>query len=353
MKKKNRKGVILMAALLSLLVLFLLTACTQDGPEPSPEPEPIDGGTTTHIDANAPKVIESKDITAFSLNCYLSNRWRGDEERFFLFKITDENGVLIASEERSGVSRPADAALLTALQEIIDQYDLVKNNGIYKVTAGLPPEFQESTLYAGYASGEALTFTTNNEPAAEWAEDIYDLFADWFAANGDESLRPAKEESLVTRLDLRIREGAVWTEFGGINVQPEDAIDGQTYLLFHEVYDEQAQETVAWDFRLFPEGYYEGLTAILADHDVVRTYEFSYYDRESGNYGNHDEGYYGFGTKTTADGEEDSEDLYVDLYVEYESGKRMTIETKKASEIEGLQPLIRDLLAYFEPLFEE
>ena len=86
---------------------------------------------------------------------------------------------------------------------------------------------------------------------------------------------------------------------------------------------------------------------------MVRTYDFSYYDRESGNYGNHDEGYFGFGDKTTADGEADSEDLYVDLYVEYESGRRMTIETKKASEIEGLQPLIGDLLAYFEPLFEE
>ncbi|MBR5641871.1 MAG: hypothetical protein IKW92_07050 [Firmicutes bacterium] len=350
MKRKNRKGVILMAALLSLLVLFLLTACTQ---ETEPEPEPIDGGTTTHIDANAPKAIESKDITAFSLNCYLSNRWRGDEERFFRFKIEEENGVLTASEERSGISRPADAALLTALQEIIDKYELVKNNGIYKVTAGLPPEFQESTLFAGYASGETLTFTRNNEPAAEWAEDIYDLFADWFAANGDETLRPAKEETLVTRLDLRIREGAVWTEFGGINVQEEDAIDGQTYLLFHEVYDEQAQSMIERQFRLFPEDYYESLTAILADHDAVRTYEFSYYDRESGNYGNHDEGYYGFGSKTTADGEEDSEDLYVDLYVEYESGRRMTIETRKASEIEGLQPLLQGLQAYLEPLFAE
>ncbi len=350
MKKKNRKGVILMAALLSLLVLFLLTACTQ---ETEPEPEPIDGGTTTHIDANAPKAIESKDITAFSLNCYLWNRWRGDEEHFFRFKVAEENGVLTASEELSGISHPADAALLTALQEIIDEYDLVKDNGIYSVTAGLPPEFQESTLSVAYASGETLTFTTNNEPEAAWAESIYDLFADWFAANGDETLRPAKEESLLTRLDLRIREGAVWTEFGGINVQPEDAIEGQTYLLFHEIYDEAAQAMLERQFRLFPEGYYEGLTAILADHDVVRTYEFSYYDRESGNYGNHDEGYYGFGTKTTADGEEDSEDLYVDLYVEYESGKRMTIETKKASEIEGLQPLLQDLQAYLEPLFAE
>jgi hypothetical protein len=341
-----------MAALLSLLMLFLLTACTQET-GPDPEPEPVDGGTTTHIDANAPKVIESKDIKEFSVNFYLWNRWRGDEERFFRFLIEEDAGVLTASEELSGISLPADEALLTRLQEIIDKYELVKNNGIYSVTAGLPPEFQERTLFVGYASGETLTFTMNNEPAAEWAEDIYDLFADWFAAKGDETLRPAKEESLVKRLDLRIREGAVWTEFGGINVQEEDAIEGQTYVLFHEIYDEQTQETVAWDRRMFPEDYYEGLTVILADHNVVNRYEFSRYDRESGNYGNHDEGYFGFGTKTTADGEEDSEDRYVDLYVEYESGRRMTIETKKASEIEGLQPLLQDLQAYLEPLFAE
>ena len=350
MRKKNRKGVIVMAVLLGLLTLFGLSGCKEDA---APEPEPIDGGTTTHTDANAPKVIESKDITEFSVDFYLSNRWRGDEERYFRFAVKEEGGVLTASEEESGISRPADASLLTALQEIIDKYDLVKENGIYQVTAGLPTEYQARTLFVKDASGETLTFTTNNEPEAAWAESIYDLFADWFAANGDETLRPAKEESLVSRLDLRIREGSVWTEFGGINVQEEDAIDGQTYLLFHEIYNEQTQETDAWDFRLFPEGYYEGLTAILAEHDVVRTYEFSYYDRESGNYGNHDEGYFGFGDKTTADGEADSEDLYLDLYVEYESGRRMTIETKKASEIEGLQPLIRDLLAYFEPLFEE
>ena len=350
MKRKNGKGVILMAALLSLLVLFLLTACTQDA---EPEPEPIDGGTTVHTDANAPKVIESKDITAFSLNCYLSNRWRGDEEHFFSFRIQDIGGVQTASEEESGASFPADEALLTALQEIVDEYDLAQFNGVYEVTAGLPPECQPRTLRVEYASGEILTFTENNEPVAAWAERVYEVFADWFAANGNDSLRPAKETSLVTRLDLRMRAGSIWTEYGGINVQAEDAIDGQTYLLQQEIYNEEKQETVKEHFILFPEGHYEVLTEILDRHDVVLKYDFSRYDRQACDYGNHDEGYYGFGSKTTADGEEDSEDLYVDLYVEYESGRRMTIETRKASEIEGLQPLLEDLQAYLEPLFAE
>ena len=121
----------------------------------------------------------------------------------FVKATENENGVLTASEERSGASLPADAALLTALQNVIDEYDLAQFNGVYRVTAGLPPEFQERTLRVEYASGETLSFTENNEPEALWAERFYEVFADWFAANGDESLRPAKETSLLTRLDLR------------------------------------------------------------------------------------------------------------------------------------------------------
>ena len=106
MRKKNRKGVIVMAVLLGLLTLFGLSGCKEDA---VPEPEPIDGGTTTHTDANAPKVIESKDITEFSVDFYLSNRWRGDEERYFRFAVKEEGGVLTASEEESGQRDRGDA----------------------------------------------------------------------------------------------------------------------------------------------------------------------------------------------------------------------------------------------------
>lgn len=328
-----------MGILLSALALLGLGGCTN-------EPEAIDGGTTTVIDADAPKVIESKEITAFSVNFFLWNRWRGEDEHFFRFEVKeDASGTLTASETRSGVSHPADEALLSALQEIIDEYELVKENGLYEVTAGLPPEYQERTLRVEYASGESLCFTTNNEPNAAWAERVYEVFADWFAANGQDALRPAKESTLVTRLDLRMKEDGVWTEYVGINVPQEDSIDGQTYLLMQDLYDETAQEHLAENFILFPQDYYEEMTRILAGHDAVLKYDFS---REG-----HGAGYFGFCGKTEADGEEDAETLYLDLYVEYESGRRMNIETRKASEIEGAQPLIRDMLAYFEPLFAQ
>ena len=104
-----------MAALLCASLLFGLGGCTK--PVPILDPEPIDGGTTIHTDANAPKVIQSKDIRAFFANFYLYHRWRGDEERFFEFEIRqNDEGTLTATERNSGANLPADADLLTALQ---------------------------------------------------------------------------------------------------------------------------------------------------------------------------------------------------------------------------------------------
>ncbi len=340
---KNRKGIKIMAALLCASLLFGLGGCT-DKPEPVPEPEPIDGGTTDHTDPNAPKVIQSKDIRAFYTNFYLQNRWWGEEERFYEFKIElDSSGVLTASETNSGVCLPADKALLDALQGVIDEYDLVSMNGLYRVTAGLPPEYQENILQVSYESGERLSFTINNEPEAKWAEAVCDVFTAWFSANGEDGLQPARETSLVTRLNITLREGSIYTQYGGIHVQAEDAIDGQEYLLEKSVYDDAAQETLFEEDILFPEDYYERVTEILACYDLVLKYEQSYFE--------HGDGYFGMGGKGPGSGEEDLEDRYLDLYAEFESGKRINIETKKASEIEGMKALLTELAGYHDGLY--
>ena len=332
-----------MAVLLCAALLFGLAACTGE-PEPAPEPEPIDGGTTIHTDANAPKVIESKDIRAFYANFYLQNRWRGDRESFFEFEIRlDDKGTLTAAEKVSGASLPADKELLDALQAVIDEYDLASLNGIYEVTAGLPPEFQERYLQVSYESGESLTYTANNEPEAKWAEAFYDVFAAWFSAHGDDTLQPARESSLVTRFDLDSVENAIYLRYGGINVPEDMAIEGETYLLEWSVWDDTAKETLNEEFILFPEDYYEKITEILAKYDVCLKYDQSYFD--------HSDGYYGMGTKGPDDGEEDLEGRRLELYVEFESGRRMSIETKKASEIEGLGPMLSELYEYLESLF--
>ena len=337
------RGKKIMAALLCASLLFGLGGCTK--PVSILDPEPIDGGTTVHTDANAPKVIQSKDIRAFFANFYLYHRWRGDEERFFEFEIKlNDEGTLTATERNSGASLPADADLLTALQEVIDKYNLAAKNGIYEVTAGLPPEFQESTLRVSYESGESLTFTQNNNPEAKWAEAVYDVFAAWFSAHGDDILQPDRETSLLNRLDIRSVEGSIYLDYCGINVNEKDAIDGETYLLMWSVWDDEAQQLLAKEFILFPEDYYERVTEILAKYDLYLKYEQSW--------PSHDDGYYGMGDESLHEGEEDREDRRLDLYGEFESGNRFSIETKKESEIEGLQPMLDELYEYHASLFQ-
>ena len=338
------RGKKIMAALLCASLLFGLGGCTKPA-DPAPDPEPIDGGTTTHIDADAPKVIQSKDIRAFFANFYLYNRWRGDREQFFEFEIrNDDSGVLTASERNSGASLPADKELLDALQAVLDKYGLVSQNGIYSVTAGLPPEFQESTLRVSYESGESLYFTVNNEPEAKWAEAVYDVFAAWFSAHGDDSLQPDRETSLVTRFDLESVEDGIYLRYSGINVQPENAIDGQTYLLMWYVWDDTAKTTLNEEFILFPEGYYEKITEILAKYDVVLKYDQSWFE--------HSDGYFGMSDESLHEGEEDREDRKLELYAEFESGNRFSIETRKESEIEGMKPMLDELYEYLASLFQ-
>ncbi|MBQ1580323.1 MAG: hypothetical protein IIZ86_04255, partial [Firmicutes bacterium] len=122
---------------------FVLAGCDPDA-DTVPEEEPFEGGNTTHIDANAPKEIGSKEIADFYAHFYLQGEWgKGDGDREYIFEIKpDESGTLIASESGSGVQMTADEELLAALQRVIDENQLASQNGIYDVTAGLPPEFQ-------------------------------------------------------------------------------------------------------------------------------------------------------------------------------------------------------------------
>ena len=93
-----------------------------------------------------------------------------------------------------------------------------------------------------------------------------------------------------------------------------------------------------------PDDYYEKVTKILAKYDLVFRYEYSVYNFSSGVYDNHENGYFGFGDRRPDYSEPDSEDDYVDIYVEYDDGGRFGIETQKKSEIEAMQPMLTELI---------
>ena len=169
-----------MAAVLCFSMLFSLFGCKKATDS---------GGRIDQTDHDAPKVIQSKEISSFYASFFLAEHQNKEGKHDFLFRIeTDEEDVLTASEESSGLSQPADQALLDTLQEVIDEKELVSQNGVYKVTAGLAPGYQKCERHVTYASGETLRFTINNDPRAEWAESIYAVFAQWFAEKGDDSL---------------------------------------------------------------------------------------------------------------------------------------------------------------------
>ena len=162
-----------LCALLCALTLSLFAGCGK-------EALPISGGTVDRTDPNAPKVIHSKEITSFDATFFAASRQVTEDIKMFHLTVKpDDTGKLIASGDVLPFQWPANEALLTALQDVIDRYDLAKKNGVYRVTAGLAPECQEGGLHVTYASGETLSFTENNDPYAPWAEAFYDAFNAW------------------------------------------------------------------------------------------------------------------------------------------------------------------------------
>ena len=187
------KAKAILSALLSVLTFFGLGGCAAAvGP-------PVCGGTTDKTDHSAPKKIESKELVAFYAHFYLRGEWSpGRKNCFYTCEVQkDEQGALTAivwkdSVQEARVSLPADESLLASLVSVIDKHNLAAKNGVYRVTAGLPPPFQKCHFSASYASGETLEFTENNNPDAEWTRETYLAFAEWFAEKGDDSLLPPK-----------------------------------------------------------------------------------------------------------------------------------------------------------------
>ena len=348
--KSMNKGLLIMSIFLNIAAALGISGCTPD----TPSDNPVCGGTTVKTDENAPKEIVSKDITGMDVGIRVITRWTNDrdgEEEYHFVVENDENGVLTVNETEHGLSHAADEEILKDIQGIIDKNKLALDNGVYEVTAGLPPEFQPRTFEVNYASGEKLSFTVNNDPEALWAEEMFDAFAAWFEKNGDDSLYPPKEESMVNHLLFWYTEDNVFKDFNAVTVQEDEAIDGERNLLEYRLSDSNGK-LLEEKFVKYPIDYYEKVTEILSKYDPVTKYDFSIYDRKNHNFGNHSKGYFGWGDKTTSDEEADSENDKVELSIEYESEKTLNIKTAKPSEIEGMKPLINELLEYHESLFD-
>ena len=275
---------------------------------------PITGGQTIKVDENAPKVIESKDIVKFATRFYLTDRWSADESNIFEFEIAeDESGKLVASEYISGLKEEADEELLTALQQVIDDENLVKYNGKYDVTAGLPPEFEAIYFVVDYASGEYLDFTMDNDPMSSWEEKIYRVFADWFESKGHSELYPMPETADIVSFKLT-------------------CIDGE-------------EEFCSDDYKDISDETYKEIADIILKYNLVRNYDFSRFDYTKRDYGNHDRGYYGMGEHP--EDEHPDQNIQLSMRIEYADDIKIRIETKMPSEFEAMKPMVEEIIACF------
>lgn len=316
-----------------------------------PHSEHLCGGTTDNSDRSAPKVITSKQLCYLRTNFYLSTRETENGGHNFDFEVRqDESGAVTAAEKHHSVSSTAEPSLLERLQAVIDKYRLAYNNGEDRITAGLPPEYQPCTFKALYASGEKIYFRCNNEPYSQWAEEIYTIITDHFALSGERSLLRKKEDSQMIRFMLRMRKNAIFTRYSDVNVPQEDAINGETLLLGRDVYNAREKKSICDDLIPFPPDYFAHLMHIIDKYDVVDKYRNSVYDHKAHNLGNHSRGYFGFGIKPEGD-DPDLENESVTLHIKYESGTILNISTSKRGEIDGMQPLVTELLQYLDSLF--
>lgn len=160
-----------------LCLNFLLLGCQKDNIK--------SGNLINKTNPDAPKQIISNEITYFYLDFYHYNCTTQNDSHKFTFEITtNKQGIVMAYEKHTNIQFEADGELLTNLQTIIQEHQLVQNNGIYLLRTGVDPKYQKCELHVMYRSNETLDYTTNNDPNALWTKQIYTLFNEWFLSKG-------------------------------------------------------------------------------------------------------------------------------------------------------------------------
>ncbi len=172
-----RIPVLLVFTALVLMVPVATGGCFMSGQRMTEAEIEEDGGIRDHSNPDAPKTIRSREIVALNVNFRLWDESDGQESRAYALDIRREGDVflLTASGGTKGTVQ-VDASFPDKVQQIIEKHGLTRLNGINRTTSGLPVEFSPCTLTVDYASGERLYFRIDNDPDAEWAEDMRELF---------------------------------------------------------------------------------------------------------------------------------------------------------------------------------
>ena len=147
----------------SALALLLVGVAVVLQNRKKPDTDHIDGGVRHYEDADAPKVIQSTDITSF--HCEFSTTDISEEDspiagRILTLHAEGDSGYLKQFTQPENCSFCPDGAFYEQLQQIVAGYDFARFNGQYYTVSGLPP-YIGMKLEIRYASGEVICASNN------------------------------------------------------------------------------------------------------------------------------------------------------------------------------------------------
>ncbi len=312
----KRVGKILIASMLG----FSLFGCTsKDYPET--------GGITDYTNPNAPKEIQSKNIVEFSTSFFAFDKYDRDIGSIYDVKIVDNENHehVFTINGRYEHEMIVDDQVFVQIQEIIDQYELVKWNGLGKVTAGLAPEYGPWRLHVLYDSEEELSFYENGEPEADWTSALRDYFVDLLIDDGVQEALPPEEALTIENFSMTFDVDGDKSFYGLITLE-----DDQTYLWHYiediETYESKIDEMVIVDDTLFT-----GLQNIIEEYqmDILHSSKGVTFHLEPDKNG------------------------FLEIYIDYVSGRQIYGEYEKDELPEQWPQMKEALISFFTQYISE
>lgn len=249
--------------LLALLILIsALGACRNSGGDNNMETDPdIMCGGVVDRSYDAPKVIESKDLTAIDTEFFYTENYGNRHDALLKIKLArNEKGELILSEEnRYNVSAKVGDEVLSGAQELIDKFKLSELNGTDRYRSGLPNPYSPIYFKAEYASGESIYFCVNGNAEEAWCNELAAYFLDVFEAYGETSVLPPAESLQIVEFGVEYFDGDLGREYSSITMP-----DGEINLRKFQ-WDYAGDEDELEEYIDVPENFYSELESFLKD----------------------------------------------------------------------------------------
>ena len=324
--------------IITFTIACFLTGCKEENPMNNNEP--ICGGIINNS-YSASKDIKSENLVSFSCSYFLYGECGREFDSSYGINVNKNNeGKFILEEKRHNISCEVDDNYLKAVQEMINNNNLISMNGIDKYTSGLPEEYQPSYFSAEYDSGEKLYFRTNNDPRGGWGKELLEITREEFNKHGITDLNLPESTKRIVRFDLTYTEGDIYHNFcevefpvEGVNKTLEEvATEGYKegeyitkveYTTFDRSKDEPSEEYIIE----IDDTYFEGLSKIVEENKlndfVSLMYEPTSFDYRSS------EGYYRF-------------------YIEFEYGNDLKGFSDVPEEVKKFAPIAKTISNYIK-----